>query len=210
MSVVELEIKPLKKKDFSKAIQFAIEGMHFDRYMTDETVLNLYGRYFWYMEMNRSTHLIAAYYGEELAGVLLADMDGEKKAHYSFWRNLYVKFVDWIQRMFFKEGVGPYNQANKEMLRSFSKQYQLDGEICFLAANPDIKGKGIGSLLLAELERRESGKRIYLFTDNNCTYQFYEHRGFDRVREKEVSLDFADGNTVSLSCYLYSKVCGEK
>ena len=46
---MELQIKPLKKQDYSKAIQFAIRGMNFDRYMENKTVLDLYGRYFWYM-----------------------------------------------------------------------------------------------------------------------------------------------------------------
>lgn len=53
-------------------------------------------------------------------------------------------------------------------------------------ANPEIKG--IGTFLLNEFEKLEVGKRIYLYTDTGCTYQFYEHRGFEKVGEKPVSL----------------------
>ena len=49
------------------------------------------------------------------------------------------------------------------------------------------------------------GKEIYLYTDNACTYQFYEHRGFDRVGEKDGVLDFGE-NKVPMTCLLYSKV----
>lgn len=206
---MELQIKPLKKKDYSKAIHFAIKGMNFDRYMEHKTILALYGRYFWYMEMGRASQIITAYYGDELAGVLLAKMEGEPNAHTSFRESLYVRIFDWVQHRFAEESVGPYDSANGDMLKSLPEEHKLDGEICFLAANPDLKIRGIGSLLLAELEKREPGKRIYLFTDSNCTYQFYEHRGFERVREKEVTLGLAEKGDVGISCYLYSKVIAD-
>ena len=206
---MELLIKPLKKQDYSKAIQFAIKGMNFNRYMKNKTILDLYGRYFWYMEMGRASQIITAYYGDELVGVLLAEMKGEPKAHTSFWENLYVRIFDWVQHHFAKGGDGPYDSANKDMLKDLAKEYKPDGEICFLAANPDLKIKGVGSLLLSELEKREPGKRIYLFTNSNCTYQFYEHRGFERVREKKVTLGLAEKGDVEISCYLYSKAIAE-
>ena len=59
-----------------------------------------------------------------------------------------------------------------------------DGEILFLAADPNCKIKGIGTALLCALEEREKGKTLYLYTDDACTYQFYEHRGFERMEEK--------------------------
>ena len=80
-----------------------------------------------------------------------------------------------------------------------------DGEIIFLAANPDVKVKGIGTMLLNELTNREKGKQIYLYTDNACTYQFYEHRGFDKVGEKDIELDLG-ANKLPMTCLLYSKV----
>jgi len=74
-----------------------------------------------------------------------------------------------------------------------------------LAANPDVKVKGIGTMLLYELTNREKGKQIYLYTDNACTYQFYEHRGFDKFGEKDVELDLG-ANKLPMTCLLYSKV----
>ena len=73
----------------------------------------------------------------------------------------------------------------------------------FLAANPDSKTKGVGTFLLNELAKREQGKEIYLFTDTNCTYQFYEKRGFERIGEKEIVLELS--GDVDLKCLLYRK-----
>ena len=79
-----------------------------------------------------------------------------------------------------------------------------DGEIIFLVADPDCKVKGIGTALLNALEQKEKGKLLYLYTDDGCTYQFYEHRGFERVEEKEIVLEMPKGK-VPLKCFVYSK-----
>ena len=199
-----LEIREFNKKDVNQAIQFATTGMHFNWYVNNPFFLHLYGRYFWYLESNRATQIIAAYTGDTIAGVLLAAIKGETIKRRSFWQILYVKFFDVLQKIFVPGGIGVYDQANLEMFREYCKDHSPDGEILFLAANPDVKGKGIGTLLLQELERKEKGKKIYLYTDNACTYQFYERRGFDRVGEKKITLHIGS-NKVDLQCLLYSK-----
>lgn len=201
---MQIKIEELRKRDYGKAIQFAIKGMHFNWYLDNKILLNLYGRYFWYLEMGRATQVIAAYAGKELVGVLLAEIKGEKHQCRTFWHSWYVKLVDFLQNTFFKGGVSVYDQANKEMFLQYSKCNDPDGEIIFLAANPDCKIKGIGSLLLKELECREPGKTVYLYTDHACTFQFYEHRGFRRACEKNIILNLGD-KTVPLRCFLYSK-----
>ena len=64
---MNLEIKELRKKDFNKAIEFAINGMNFNKYLENQFALKLYGRYFFYMEMERATNIIAAYIDDKLA-----------------------------------------------------------------------------------------------------------------------------------------------
>ena len=198
-----MEIKELKKKDHKKVIQYAIKGMHFGLYLKDKFLLNAYGKYFWYLEYTNATQIIAVYEGDKLLVVLLADMKGEKKPYKSFRKKLYIKFIDFIQKLFFKGGVMPYEEANKEMFRAYSERYTPDGEIRFLAADPDAKVKGVGTMLLNELARRENGKELYLFTDDQCTYQFYEHRGFEKIGEKDIVLEL--DNTINLKCLLYHK-----
>ncbi|MBO1679221.1 GNAT family N-acetyltransferase [Bittarella massiliensis (ex Durand et al. 2017)] len=202
---MKIEIKDIRKKDYKKAIQFAIKGMHFDWYLTNQFLLNAYGRYFWHLEINRATQVLAAYADGEFVGVLLAEMKGEEKTHQSFLQKIYVKLVDGIQKSFFKGGAGLYEDTTKEQLAHYLKSNTPDGEIIFLAADPDCKIKGIGTALLNVLGKKERGKTLYLYTDDACTYQFYEHRGFKRVEEKEVILEMPKGK-VPLKCFVYSKV----
>lgn len=202
---MNIEIKDIRKKDYEKAIQFAIKGMHFDWYLNNKFLLNAYGRYFWYLEVNRATQILAAYVGDKFVGVLLAEIKGEEKKKQSFLQKIYVKLVDVIQKLFFKGGAGLYEDTTKEQLAHYLQSNTPDGEIIFLAADPDCKIKGIGTALLNALKEKEKGKTLYLYTDNACTYQFYEHRGFEKVEEKEIVLEMPKGK-IPLKCFIYSKV----
>ena len=131
-----IEIREIRRRDYKKARQFAIQGMHLNWYMDSKVVLDLYARYFWDMELNRATKAYGAYVDGEFAGVLLADMKGEPKKYHSGRRAAYVRFFDWLQRLVAGSGVGTYDEANREMYRAFCENYTPDGEIIFLAADP--------------------------------------------------------------------------
>ena len=202
---MELRItENIRKKDHKKAIQFAIDGMHFHWYFNNNFFLNLYGKYFWYSEMLKATQILAVYADEEFVGVLLAGVKGEKRKYHSFWKSLYVKAFEAMQHLLAKDSAGEYERVNNEMFEDYCKKNNPDGEIVFLAANPDIKIKGIGTMLLEEFERREKGKKVYLYTDDACTYQFYDHRGFERAGEKDIVMDLGY-KKMNLKCFLYSK-----
>ena len=109
-----------------------------------------------------------------------------------------------MQRIFEGDGIDNYDVTNKEMLDKYQSKVNTDGEIIFLASNPDIKIKRIGTKLLEEFEKRERGKQVYLYTDNLCTYQFYDHREFERSGEKNIELDIK-GRKVPIVCMLYEK-----
>ena len=201
---MEIEIKQLRKQDHKKAIKWAIKGMNLNRYLEEGILLDLYGRYFWNLELLKATQVISAYYNDEFVGILLARMKDEKPVYKSFFKNIYVKIFDVLQKVFAGKGVDSYDNANKEMLAKYSSKVQIDGEIVFLASNPNIKIKGVGTKLLQEFEKREKGKQVYLYTDDACTYQFYDHRNFERVGEKSIELGIR-GKTVPITCMLYAK-----
>lgn len=107
-------------------------------------------------------------------------------------------------RLAFTGATNQYNNANKEMIASFKQEHQPDGEINFFGVDPKINGKGIGSKLLDALEKKEKGKLLYLYIDSGCTYQFYEHRGFERIAERAIILSI-HGKDIPLTSFLYSK-----
>lgn len=100
-----------------------------------------------------------------------------------------------------------YEAANRALFEAYRRTHTPDGEVLFLAAAPAARGTGVGSLLLAELARRAPGKEVYLYTDDACTYQFYEKRGFHREGERCITVEFG-GRKTPLRCFLYSRVLG--
>lgn len=202
-------IQELRKKDHKKARQFAAQGMHLYWYVDDKISLELYARYFLDEELSRATRAYGAYEDGKFVGILLADMKNEPKKYRSTWRSAYIRFFDWVQHHVAGEGVEAYDTANREMLQAFCEKRRPDGEIIFLAADPNSKSKGIGTALLSAFEKDEQGKLVYLYTNNACTYQFYEHRGFVREGEQQVELNLGK-KKVPLTCLLYAKELGRK
>ena len=202
---MDIELKPVSKRDFKKAIEFCRIGMNVDRYTDKPFEINLYSKYFWYMELLRASQIIGAYIDGKFAGVLLADMLGEKKAYKSIYASLFIKTAELFMGMLFKGGANVYSETNDKMLAEFKGKNSPDGEMNFLAVDPKLNGKGIGTVLLNELSKREKGKLIYLFTDSGCTYQFYDKRNFDRNFERDIVLNLHDKD-IPLTCFLYSKV----
>ncbi len=199
-----LELRPFCKKDYKQALRFAVVGMHFQNYTDQPLALQLYGRYFLYTELSRATEVLAAYENGRLSGVLMASFTGAPTPYRSVWKTLYIKAFDILQRLFAKKGVSAYEAANQALYAAYRQRRQPDGEITFLAADPLCQRQGVGSFLLKALARRHPGRTVYLYTDDACTYMFYERRGFERAGETRITMQLGR-KTVPLRCFLYSK-----
>ena len=202
---MNIDIKQLKKRDFNDARKFAIDGMHLSWYTNNKIELYLYSKYFWYLEISKATRALGAYMGDKLVGVLLVDINKESKVFNSLWYKLFVKIASFVINLGYKEASSAYEDVNIEMLETFKKDNQVDGEINFFAVDPKCKGKGIGTLLLNELEKQEKGKQIYLYSDTGSTYQFYLQRGFAVSGKKDVTIKIKN-RELPLTCYLFSKI----
>ena len=202
---MKIKRNSISASDSKKAIQYAIQGMHFNWYTDSKLLINLYAKYFWYLEINKATQILSAYENNQFVGVLLANMKNEKKVHVNKFEKLYVSFVDFIQNTLLVDSSGLYEQTINNQLKNYLKNNNPDGEILFLAADPNCKVKGIGTKLLQEFEQIEKGKQIYLYTDDACTYQFYEHRDFTLKEDDTITMNLPKGD-IKLRCFLYDKV----
>lgn len=198
-----MKLRSLKRCDHSRAVDFAVRGMHFDWYMNSRFLKQLYGRYFLCLSLCRASQVIAAYEGERLAGVLIADFNDKKRLWSTPLKRGFVHLFCLLQGIY-ASGADVYDNANREMYTEFLKEHSPQGEILFLAVSPEFMGKGVGTRLLCELPRRCKGKLVYLYTDNACNYGFYEHMGFERSGEKDIILELPP-KKVPLKCFLYSK-----
>jgi GNAT superfamily N-acetyltransferase len=196
---VDVVIGKLRKNDFKAAREFAIDGMNLSWYTSNKFELYFYSKYFLYMELSRATKAIGAFINNELAGVVLADINNEPKLFSSIWHKLFVMLVSFVIKLGYRAS-NIYDEANKAMLKKFKEENEPDGELNFFVVDPKIKSKGIGSILLEELENEAKGKLIYLYSDTGSTYQFYSSRGFNESGKNDVVLEL-NKNEVSLTCF---------
>lgn len=201
---MDIVIRPLKRRDRRRAMEFSVTGMGTDRYTDRRSEQMLYTRYLFYKELTRATQVLAAYSGDRLLGVLIAELRGEKRACRSLFGSCFVAVSDLLMGIAFRGAGSDYDTANEEMHREFTARCDPDGEIGFFVTDPDLCGQGIGTLLLQELSRREKGRTVYLYTDSCCTYAFYDRRGFTREAQRDIVITIRDRKT-PLSCFLYSK-----
>ncbi len=190
------------KEDFAAAARFAQEGMHLDNYAGGGIVGKLFAADAMCEAIARSTHFYAAYDDARFAGFLLADSWGAPKP---YERSRYARFHGLAKALMQlsdrRDAENAYAEANKDMLGRLDPVPNV--EITYFAADPSLVGKGVGSKLLAAFERDFIGKRAFLFTDDGCTYQFYEHRGFTRAEERTIPGAYAEGR--SMRCMTYVK-----
>ena len=98
---MKLHLKNLQKKIIGMLYKFVITDMYFNWYLDNSLLLNLYDRYFWYLELYNTTQVISAYSNNQLANTLLDKMKGKHSNYKRFWKSAYVYIFDILQNMLF-------------------------------------------------------------------------------------------------------------
>lgn len=69
-----------------------------------------------------------------------------------------------------------------------------DFELVPFAVSSEARGLGVGSTLMDHAQRylaAQGASRAFLFTDTDCTWEYYEHRGMRRAAEQSFADDGA-------------------
>ncbi|WP_449135709.1 GNAT family N-acetyltransferase [Senegalimassilia anaerobia] len=83
-------------------------------------------------------------------------------------------------------------QADRDLLEQSG--CNPDFELVLFAVSDKARGLGIGSTLMKHVQRylaAEGALKAFVFTDTDCTWEYYEHRGMRRAAEQS----FADDET---------------
>jgi len=103
------------------------------------------------------------------------------------------------------ECISKINSTYADLLRG--KEDTYDGSLVFLAVSEEARGIGLGKQLWHELSAyfgTKSVKSIYVYTDTDCNYAFYESAGFTCRDEQDLSCAFRVGDwNVRIFLYEY-------
>ena len=88
-------------------------------------------------------------------------------------------------------GLSDIDEKNSQLLEKTHREYK--GEISLFIMNASYRGYGIGKKLFKAMihhMKKENVNSIYLYTDTDCNYKFYDHQGMDCRIEKDYSYEF--------------------
>ncbi|MBF8437314.1 GNAT family N-acetyltransferase [Halanaerobiaceae bacterium Z-7014] len=202
--------RELKKEDYPGVKKLINDLEKFDQIIPDayyvEKFLSLYLR----KTLAESSYCQVAVYDGEVVGLIFASAENDKKC-YNPITNSIRAFLDFfklfISRFEYRELLKAYKEGifdkYDELLADREDRYQ--GEIKLFIVSPDQQGLHIGTGLLErafEYFREQEASRIYLFTDTDCNYGYYDHKGFLQAGTKESVLKLPDGAR-DLTIFLY-------
>ncbi len=130
-------------------------------------------------------------------------MAHEKPVDYSVGKQVIITVGKAVQRLVTGRK-DAYSMANEKMLAAYRQEKVPDSELNFFAVNPQHKGQGVGSFLLATAVKDLHDQEIYLYTDSFCSYQFYDHRGFEQFAASPLSIEIGS-RKVNMTAFLYRR-----
>lgn len=197
----EIIFKEINKADYQKAIDYSQVGMHNDIYFDgkEKGMSSVYSKFFFFEELNKSTGSIAAYYNNEFAGVLLFSIFGKTKIKLTKEEQDFLDKANNLRKN--AKGIEDYVSKLDNAIDMYTKKEKPDGQLNFFVVNPNLNGKGIGTKIINEFKRQYSNMKVFLFTDDQCSFEFYEHRNFRKVYEGDTVLHLT--RDINLKILLY-------
>ncbi|MFW5893443.1 MAG: GNAT family N-acetyltransferase, partial [Bacillota bacterium] len=164
-----------------------------------------------YASLHSKAYGEVAVFDGKLAGVLFARPKGLRR-HFLQWRYAWAFTRHYLKLLTHSKGARRSLQNLRRMLRAYSsltkgRRRQLRNEVTLFMVHPDLRGQGIGVTLMHRFETFliNKGERSYhLFTDDTCSYGFYDHHGFKREASTTMNEALKDGES-ELNVMLYTK-----
>lgn len=204
--MAKIVVEPFENVNIDQAAAFIVEGMHIDRYIKHEKFQHMYSKLMFRRELSEATTALEISVDGKFEGFLLAKFNDEEKVTGESRTTLYQRFMHLIQKIVGSDKMmGPYGHANMAMLQELSLKESLDGEINLFAVDSQLKKQGLGTKLLDHLAAAHSGDHVFVYSDSDCNYQFYLHRGFQQAGSRQIVMD-SKKSKLPLTCYLFDRI----
>lgn len=135
-----------------------------------------------------STFSQVALIDNEPRGIVLSGPATARKRPHKRWANKAEEYAAQMQKLDAKaaESYTRFVELSSTKNSALLEKSALAGshEITLLAVSESARGMGIGSVLIDAVTSHLAShghRAAHLYTDTDCTWQFYEHRGFKRA-----------------------------
>lgn len=144
----------------------------------------------------------------EVVGLILGNLNKEKPTYRmliedSTALSLALMKASETDRENISEFLSKTLQTNEELIKDRIGDYQ--GSLELFVVSEKARGLKIGKRLWHELQsyfENHHTQAIYLYTDTTCNFRYYDHNGFIRQSQQDVTLEFV-GEQYPLTFFLY-------
>ena len=144
----------------------------------------------------------------KVVGVVFGAVDGERPSYKHLLEDLTPQILlmlqaDELDRLGMCEYISKQTAVYKDLITGIKGEY--GGTLDFLVLSKSAQGKGIGKrlwLALKEYLEAKSVAKVFLFSDSECNFGFYEKQGFVRRSKMDMSV-VVDGEEDVTEQYLY-------
>lgn len=189
-----VKYRNLVKEDYEPIKHLIGEAFGFNEFITDKKFLNSILNFYLHSCILGSSFSKVAEKDNKIIGVILGDSKKDKNRLKRFHNT--VSFTFNTLKLFMT------NKENREFLKAFikvqktykeliqGKEDHFQGCIQLFIVSEESRGLGVGTSLLNHLFQymtKEEVTSLYLYTDNECNYEFYDRQNFQRIQEKAVN-----------------------
>ena len=196
MKMIDIEIRDVCIEDVATIKEAINEVWDFASILGSKAVLDATLSFYFNQVMYRSTYGRVAIMNGEVLGVIFGYIKGEAPQYRHLLQDI-SEITMTLMMATDEERNGLYEYFSKqtavygELIDGLESDY--DGSLEFIVLSRVAQGKGVGRLLWENLKTHFEGcgiTKIYVYTDTDCNYGFYDHLGFSCRRSKEVVYDF--------------------
>lgn len=202
----EFIYRRLKKSDYNEVQNLISDAFGLHDYVEDEKMLEKVKKMYLYSCLSEQKFSRVAVHKGKIVGIIMGASKNDTfkgsnllNALKLMYYTLLLCFVKSHKSM----GHNEVHKAYRELIKGMKKDF--DGVLTLFAVKEDVRGRGEGKALLSKLSTyysEHNTNRIYLYTDHTCNYGFYEHMGFQRLKEKRVNV-LRENKESKLDVYLY-------
>ncbi|MED1115439.1 GNAT family N-acetyltransferase [Bacillus paramycoides] len=202
-----VKYRSLVKEDYEPIKHLIGEAFGFNQFITDKNFLDSLLNFYLQSCILGSSFSKVAEKDNKIIGVILGDSEKDKKRlkrfhnTFSFSYNTLKLFMTNKENREFLKSFIKVKKTYKELIQG--KEDQFQGCIQLFIVSEESRGLGVGKTLMNhafQYMTTEDVTSLYLYTDDNCNYGFYDKQNFNRVTEKEITFESIEEN---LNIFLY-------
>ena len=199
----EVLYREMTKKDYPCIKKLICEAFDFHHLTQDSQLLNYIATLYLHECITKSTYSEVAIKDNKVIGVILGNVKEEKKNFLNKINSRLSYIYTYFKLLFHnsqrKNSILKYFQAFENTYEELiaGKEMEFQGSVQLFIVSKESRGLGVGKRLLSNLLKHmkdNNVKLLYVYTDSECNYGFYEHLGFELFNQKSVYLDPVKSN----------------